>query len=433
MNTLFPRAVLLACALFCACPLFAATPVGVGTRTTAPAVAPRAAPAPAAQTSKPKAAATAPHAPTKPKKPSTRPAAPPRQPVLKVGEYRWWPELAPEGPVAMVVSLPEQRLSVYRNGVRIGVSTISSGKRGFETRTGVFPIIERERDHHSNLYDNAPMPFMLRLTYSGTALHAGKLPGYPASHGCIRLPAAFAEKLFDASRRGTVVVVADAASHPPEVVSPEWLTPINVATGTVIEVLAEAAAEDWAPERAPEGPLTVVLSTRDHRLVALRNGIEIGHANAEITGAPVAGTQLYSLQAVAGEGADSTAGTDLPDSPPTLRWQGIALPGKVPAAGAGQLPLRGGQIRVSDTFAQQLQAVLPADATLVITDEALRHARAPVPASASAPAPAPLPAAPETAPAPVAPATVAPPAPPAAPATPPTTSPASLPPQPATL
>lgn len=443
MKTLSVRAAALACALSCACPLLAATPVGVGPRATAPTATPAAVARPATAAPKPKAAAAAPKAPAKPKK-STRPAPPPRLPVLKPGEYRWWPELAPEGPVAMVVSLPEQRVSVYRNGVRIGVSTISSGKRGFETRTGVFPIIERERDHHSNLYDDAPMPFMLRLTYSGTALHAGKLPGYPASHGCIRLPAAFAEKLFDASRRGTVVVVADAASQPPEVVSPEWLTPIDVATGAAIEVPAETAAEDWAPERAPEGPLTVVLSTRDHRLVALRNGIEIGHADAEITGAPVAGTQLYSLQAVAGEGADRTAGTDLPDPPPTLRWQGIAMPGKPPAAGAGQLPLRGGQIRVSDTFAQQLQAVLPADATLVITDEALRHARAPAAAPATAPAstpaltptPAPLPAAPETAPAPVAPATAAPPAPPAAPATPPTapttTSPASLPPPPAT-
>lgn len=417
---------MLACALSCACPLLAASPVGA--RATAPTATPPTVAAPATAAPKPKAAATTPKAQAKPKK-STRPAPPPRLPVLKPGEYRWWPELAPEGPVAMVVSLPEQRLSVYRNGVRIGVSTISSGKAGFETRTGVFPIIERERDHHSNLYDDAPMPFMLRLTYSGTALHAGKLPGYPASHGCIRLPAAFAEKLFDASRRGTVVVVADAASQPPEVVSPEWLTPIDVATGTALEVPADAAAEDWTPERAPDGPLTVVLSTRDHRLVALRNGIQIGHADAEITGAPVAGTQLYSLQAVAGEGADRTAGTELPDPPPTLRWQGIAMPGKPAAPGAKQLPLRGGQIRVSDTFAQQLQAVLPADATLVISDEALRHTRAPAPATApaSTPAPAPLPAAPDTAPAPAAPALVAPPAPQTAPPAPPTPPPTAVP------
>jgi hypothetical protein len=310
------------------------------------------------------------------------------------------PELAPEGPVVMVVSLPEQRLYVYRNGVRIGLSTVSTGKRGFETRTGVFPILERERDHHSNLYDNAPMPFMLRLTWSGTALHAGKIPGYPASHGCIRLPAAFAETLYDASRRGVIVVIADAVSHPPEVVAPEWLAPVETATGAVRDATGDALAGSWTPERAPEGPLTTILSTRDRRLVVLRNGIEIGHADAEITGEPVKGTHLFSLYADAGEGAEISAGTDLPDPPPTLRWQAIAMPGKSPAKppapGAAQPPLRGGQVRVSGTFAQQLQAALPAGALLIITDEALRHVRPaapPIPAAPAVPAP---PAAPQT-------------------------------------
>jgi hypothetical protein len=234
--------------------------------------------------------------PAKPAKPG-KPAAPPRLPVLKPGQFLWTPELAPEGPVVMVVSLPEQRLSVYRNGVRIGVSTVSTGKRGFETGTGVFPILERQREHFSNLYDDAPMPFMLRLTWSGTALHAGRVPGYPASHGCIRLPAAFAEKLYDASRRGVIVVVADAASHPPDVVSPEWLSPVETATGALRDATGDALAESWTPERSPEGPLTVMLSTRDRTLVVLRNGIEIGRASPEITGEPAKGTRLYSLLA----------------------------------------------------------------------------------------------------------------------------------------
>lgn len=369
------------CALSCAWPLFAAPPANTGiagARDTAPVTAtpPVAAPAPVA--------VPAPARPAKPAK-SAKPAKvvpPPRLPALKPGEFLWMPELSPDGPVVMVVSLPEQRLYVYRNGVRIGVSTVSSGKRGFETRTGVFPILERERDHHSNLYDDAPMPFMLRLTWSGTALHAGKLPGYPASHGCIRLPAAFAEVLYDVSRRDVIVVVADAASHPPEVIAPEWLTPVDTASGAVRDATGDALAESWTPEPALEGPLTVMLSTRDRRLVVLRNGIEIGHANAEITGEPAKGTHHYSLQMDAGEGADITAGTALPDPPPTLRWRAIAIPGKTPASGAAQPPLRGGQVRVSGTFAQLLQAVLPADAILMITDEALRYVP---PAAPSAP------------------------------------------------
>jgi lipoprotein-anchoring transpeptidase ErfK/SrfK len=403
MQTPTVRAALLVCALSCAWPLSAAPPTGIdGTETRAPAATTPtvAAPKPAAAVApKPAAPATAaPKASAKPTK-STKPAAPPpRQPVLKAGEYRWWPELAPEGPMVMVVSLPEQRLYVYRNGVRIGVSTVSTGRRGFETGTGVFPILEREREHFSNLYDNAPMPFMLRLTWSGTALHAGKIPGYPASHGCIRLPAAFAETLYDASRRGVIVVVADASSQPPEVVSPEWLAPVDAATGAVRDASGDALAELWTPERAPEGPLTVMLSTRDRTLVVLRNGIEIGRASPEITGEPAKGTRVYSLLVDLSEGAALTADASLPDPPPTLRWQAMAMPGKTPAPGVAQPPLRGGQIRVSGTFAQQLQAVLPADPTLLITDEALRYVppvAPPAPAATPAPPAPTAPAAPQ--------------------------------------
>lgn len=416
MQILSVRAALLACALSSAWPLFAAPPANTGSvdaRAPVATTATVAAPKPAA----PKASAK----PAKPAK-SVKAVAPPRLPVLKPGQFLWMPELAPEGPVVMVVSLPEQRLSVYRNGVRIGVSTVSTGKRGFETGTGVFPILERQREHFSNLYDNAPMPFMLRLTWSGTALHAGRVPGYPASHGCIRLPAAFAEKLYDASRRGVIVVVADAASHPPEVVSPEWLAPVETATGALRDATGDALAESWTPERAPEGPLTVMLSTRDRTLVVLRNGIEIGRASPEITGEPAKGTHVYSLLADLTEGAALAADTSLPDPPPTLRWQAMAIAGKTPAPGAFQPPLRGGQIRVSGTFAQQLQAVLPADPTLLITDEALRYVPpvAPPPAPPAPPAPAATPAAPPA------------PAVPAVPQTDATTVTAPLPPPPQT-
>ena len=390
MQTLTVRAALLVCALSSAWPLFAAPPAntgGIDARAPAATTATVAAPKPVAPTVQ-KASAK----PGKPAK-SAKPAAPPRLPVLKPGQFLWTPELVPEGPVVMVVSLPEQRISVYRNGVRIGVSTVSTGRRGFETGTGVFPILERQREHFSNLYDDAPMPFMLRLTWSGTALHAGKVPAYPASHGCIRLPAAFAEKLYDASRRGVIVVVADAASHPADVVSPEWLSPVETATGAMRDATGDALAESWTPERSPEGPLTVMLSTRDRTLVVLRNGIEIGRASPEITGEPTKGTHLYSLLADAGESAALTADTSLPDAPPTLRWQAMAIAGKTPAPGAAQPPLRGGQIRVSGTFAQQLQAALPADPTLLITDEALRYVPpaappAPVVAPPAPPAPA---------------------------------------------
>jgi hypothetical protein len=133
-------------------------------------------------------------------------------PALKPGQFDWHPERAGPGPVLIVVSLDDQLAHVYRNGVRIATTTVSSGSRGRETPTGVYTILQKELLHHSNLYDDAPMPYMQRLTWDGVALHAGRIPGYPASHGCIRLPAAFAEKLYHVTYRGGTVVVMDAAS-----------------------------------------------------------------------------------------------------------------------------------------------------------------------------------------------------------------------------
>ena len=107
---------------------------------------------------------------------------------LKPGQWVWAEKIAPAGPILVYVDLARQRATVYRNGVRIGVTTVSSGKEGYETPMGVFTILEKDKDHRSRTYDNAPMPYNLRLTWKGVALHAGNLPGYPASHGCVRLP-----------------------------------------------------------------------------------------------------------------------------------------------------------------------------------------------------------------------------------------------------
>jgi hypothetical protein len=151
--------------------------------------------------------------------------------ALQPGQFLWQPERATRGPLVMVVSLPEQRMHVYRDGVRIGITTISSGKSGKETPTGNFEILQKKREHYSNLYNNAPMPFMQRLTWDGIALHAGALPGYPASNGCVRLPKAFAALLFEHTERGGRVVVADATSHGLAVVHPGERAPVDAYTG----------------------------------------------------------------------------------------------------------------------------------------------------------------------------------------------------------
>jgi hypothetical protein len=111
------------------------------------------------------------------------------------------------GPIVINVSLSRQRLVAYDASGRIAESPVSSGRVGYSTPTGVFSIVEKNRVHHSNLYQGAPMPNMQRLTWSGVALHAGALPGYPASHGCIRLPHGFSKKLFGMTKMGTRVIV----------------------------------------------------------------------------------------------------------------------------------------------------------------------------------------------------------------------------------
>ncbi len=151
--------------------------------------------------------------------------------VLAPGEFVWTPERAAPGQVVIVVSLPEQRAHVYRNGVRIGVSTVSTGTATHPTPTGTFEILQKKRMNYSNLYNNAPMPFMQRLTWDGIALHAGKIPGYPASHGCVRLPLAFAEKLYAETERGMLVVIADEASHDTAVLYPGDQAPVDAYSG----------------------------------------------------------------------------------------------------------------------------------------------------------------------------------------------------------
>ena len=135
---------------------------------------------------------------------------------LRPGEFVWQPERAPAGEVEMVVSIPLQRAYVYRGGTLIGVTTVSTGKPGHRTPTGKFDILQKRARHFSNLYNNAPMPFMQRLTWGGIALHAGQIPGRPASHGCVRLPLDFARNLFAVTRVGASVHIVDQSPAPEE-------------------------------------------------------------------------------------------------------------------------------------------------------------------------------------------------------------------------
>lgn len=126
---------------------------------------------------------------------------------LKPGQYVWRDVPGAAGAERVVISLSDQLAFLYRGDTLVAVSTISSGKDDKPTPTGIFPILEKRPMYRSVKYDNAPMPFMQRIDQYGTALHAGYNPGVPASHGCVRLPAKFAAKLYTVTEVGTPVFI----------------------------------------------------------------------------------------------------------------------------------------------------------------------------------------------------------------------------------
>ena len=126
---------------------------------------------------------------------------------LKPGQYLWRERVPASGEAQVVIGLSDQMAYLYRGDELVAVSTISSGTERNPTPTGIFPILEKKPIHHSRKYDNAPMPFMQRLDQYGIAMHAGLLPGYAASHGCIRLPAKFAARLYQVTALGSTVVI----------------------------------------------------------------------------------------------------------------------------------------------------------------------------------------------------------------------------------
>src|SRR6476660_2482506 len=143
-------------------------------------------------------------------------------------------------PIMAIVSLRVQRVTIYDAQGWILRAPVSSGSKGRETPAGIFSVIQNVEEHYSNLYDDAFMPHMQRITWSGIAIHGGVLPGRPASHGCIRLPFDFAESLFDATAVGMRVIVAPADVAPVELYHPLLFEPKAGATAMAAARTAEA-------------------------------------------------------------------------------------------------------------------------------------------------------------------------------------------------
>jgi hypothetical protein len=253
--------------------------------------------------------------------------------------------------VVIVVSIAQQRAYAYRNGLPIGISTVSTGKKGHETPTGVFTLLQKNVDHKSNLYNSAPMPYMQRLTWDGIAMHAGNLPGYPASHGCVRLPMGFAKLLYGVTKLGLTVIVTAGAEVPRFAPSPAVLSNTSPKGGDDL-----FGGSLWQPERAKTGPVSIIISGADKRMLVLRNGVPIGSAPVKIAG-EVTGTSAYTLGAIENG---------------NYRWMKLPMPGESLSGPVEITPDERARLTVPEDIRLAMADVVAPGTTVVVTLDTLR-------------------------------------------------------------
>jgi len=275
---------------------------------------------------------------------------------LQRGEFVWDPDASPAGPIVVVVSIAEQFCYVYRNGVLIAYCPVATGKPGHETPTGVFTILQKDKDHVSSIY-HAKMPYTERLTWSGICLHAGSIPGYPNSHGCVHLPLEFSHLLFDLEELGATVVIADDHSGPAEAAHPGELLSPMLHEDAGMDPSASGQGYAWEPERSPEGPVTLLLSSADRKLYVYRNGIEIGVADLRIA-RPDEPLHEGVYTALEGEMEATAQGAH--------RWARVsAVSGTAADQEAKEIVER---VRMSPDFVAKAYAVVAPGTTMVITN-----------------------------------------------------------------
>jgi lipoprotein-anchoring transpeptidase ErfK/SrfK len=187
-------------------------------------------------------------------------------------------ESKPQGPLIISISIAQQKLRVYDANGLYAESPVSTGMPGHPTPMGVFSVIQKQKFHRSNIYSGAPMPFMQRITWSGVAMHAGVLPGYPASHGCIRMPAAFAVKMYNWTKMSARVIVT-----PGDVIPASFSHPLLAAVKVVPQAVAvEETKADAAAVQMPERPAQTDAGTASKTVEAdtrLELRSTVGHAD----------------------------------------------------------------------------------------------------------------------------------------------------------
>ncbi|SDA49074.1 L,D-transpeptidase family protein [Sinorhizobium sp. NFACC03] len=273
------------------------------------------------------------------------------------------------GPLQIIVSKDQQSLVVYDGDAVIATSPVSTGKAGHATPTGIFSILEKRRHHKSNIYSNAPMPFMQRLTWSGIALHGSNhVPDYPASHGCVRLPSAFAASLYKMTERGVHVLISDRQISPAEVKSALLFRPVPVniqpplsdvplrpaisqAGDTPVVVAMREPTGGAGTSRSMEEPIRILITRSDARdtMREVQTSLEfLGYAPGSIDGHAGTATTAALRAFQTGEGLESD-GKLTPELTDKLLRK------------AGRTPPQNGKILVRQGFKPLFEAGLTID------------------------------------------------------------------------
>ena len=292
------------------------------------------------------------------------------------------PQVALKGPLLITISIAAQQLSIYDNGVLIARSPISTGIRGHPTPLGVFSVISKEKWHRSNLYSAAPMPYMQRITWSGIALHAGILPGHPASHGCIRLPNDFAIRLYQLSKRGTRVIIARDDVQPVGIANPHLfvlqpkMPPVSSESQTAVgnsintavaanepslanKVESPEAANSPLPASSSGGaahqkvlPISVFVSGKLSRLFVRQDFTPLFDAPVKIQNPELPlGTHVFTAMEFQNDGA-------------SIRWTVVSLPEENPRTSG--TPTKGRKAPMERTFETAIPLPLPENANTAL-------------------------------------------------------------------
>jgi len=301
-----------------------------------------------------------------------------------------------KGPLHIIISIRDQRVSLYDDGALIARSSVSTGVQSHPTPLGVFSVISKERWHRSNIYSAAPMPYMQRITWSGIALHSGVLPGYPASHGCIRLTDSFAIRLWHLTKRGTRVIIARDDVRPLEISNPHLFTSkpkvasdssesqAATVTGdsittaaTYAPLVSNAATQELTnlqvPGSARSGvitpqkvmPISVFVSRKLSKLFVRQGFTPLFDAPVNILNPqePL-GTHVFTAMKFPNEGA-------------ATRWTVVSMPEELPRGAAPQVPFTAkasaalDRIDIPQDAVERISELLTPGSSLIVSDHGI--------------------------------------------------------------